>query len=440
MYVIPRSELLMNKKLIIGILAGVLLLAAAILAIIFIMTAPAGGTVQEREVAAQALVDNGKFAKAANTYESILKDEAGNKSASLALSDVYVMKADFDKAAETLKRAIAQSPEDTELYDALMSVYFRSRDSISALSFIESISDTSLRRKYLNAAYDRTSDTPLVIGNTMGNLSSGGALAFAADAVFYCDIAKGNSLYALRDGKSTLLCDGNVSSLNIVGDWLYFVDKARDYSIFKMKFDGSEHTRVADVMATNLIVIGDKMYFINWNEECRVYSMDTSGKNLTRVSDISTEMLYCYGTNLYINDRNDEANFYRLSLDGKSKTLMGYESVYFVSGYDNNLYFRQGNEELNIWRMTDDGSVYEPLNNSRSGYINVSDGYVFFVDFADNGSIIRMNEDGSGAVKLCSDGANNLSADGEYLYYFSDYNDKKLYRIKKDGTGKKCLN
>lgn len=430
----------MNKKLIIGISAGVLVLAAVVLAIVFIMTAPAGGTVQEREAAAEALVSGGKLTKAANTYESILKDEADNKSASLALSDVYVEKGDFEKAAEALKEAITNSPGDTELYDKLMGVYSMSRDSISALSFIENISDTDLRRKYLNAAYDRTSETPLVIGNTPGNLSSGGVLAFSDDTVFYCDIAKGNSLYALRDGKSTLLCDGNISSLNIVGEYLYFVDKARNYSIFKMKFDGSEYARVADVMATNLIVLGNKMYFINWNEECRVYSMDTNGKNLTQISDISTEMLYCYGTNLYINDRNDEANFYRLSLDGESNTLMGYDSVYFVSGYDNNLYFRQGNEELNIWRMTDDGSVYEPLNNSRSGYINVSDGYVFFVDFADNGSIIRMNEDGSGAVKLCSDGADNLSADGEYLYYFSDYNDKKLYRIKKDGTGKECLN
>ncbi|MBR2180590.1 MAG: DUF5050 domain-containing protein [Oscillospiraceae bacterium] len=430
----------MNKKLIIGTAAGILLLAAIIFAIIFISTAPAGGSVQERETAAQALTDRGKLTKAANTYKSILKDDSANRDAAIKLSDVYVQKGDFDNAADSLKQAITHAPDDTELYDKLMGVYFKSRDSISALSFIEDIDDTELRRKYLNAAYDRTSATPLAIGNTMGNLSSGGVLAFADDTVFYCDIAKGNSLFALRDGKSTLLCDGNVSALNIVGDWLYFVDKARDYSIFKMKLDGSEHTRVADVMATNLIVIGDKMYFINWNEECRVYSMDTNGKNLTQLSDISTEMLYCYGTNLYINDRNDEANFYRLSLDGKSKTLMGYESVYFVSGYDNNLYFRQGNDELNIWRMTADGSVYEPLNNSRSGYINVSDGYVFFVDFADNGSIIRMNEDGSGAVKLCSDGANNLSSDGEYLYYFSDYNDKKLYRIKKDGTEKECLN
>ena len=430
----------MKKNLIIGISTGAVALAAAVFAVVFISTSAVGGTVSEREAAAEELVDNGKLTKAANTYESILKDEADNKPAALSLSDVYIQKGDFHKAADSLKQAIAPAPGDTELYDKLMGIYLTSRDSMSALSFIEDINDTDIRRKYLNAAYDRTSDTPLAIGNTMGNLSSGGVLAFADDTVFYCDIAKGNSLFALRDGKSTLLCDGNVSALNVVGDWLYFVDKARDYSIFKMKLDGSDYSRVKDTMATNLIVIGDKMFFINWNDECRVYTMNTDGSKLKKLSDTSTEMLYCYGTSLYINDRNDESNFYRLSLDGEKQTLMGYEPVYFVSGYDNNIYFRHGNDELNIWRMTEDGSVYEPLNNSRSGYINVSDGYVFFVDFADNGSIIRMNEDGSEQVKLCSDGANNLSADGEYLYYFSDYNDKKLYRIKKDGTGKEVLN
>jgi len=430
----------MNKKLIIGAGIGVVAAAAVAVAVVLISNSAVGGTLEERKIAAETLVEEGKLTKAANTYESVLKDDSGNKDASLALADVYAEKRKYEDAVDVLKNAIRFSPTDVELYDRLMKVYQNWGETGEALEFIEGIEDTELRRKYLNAAYDRTSENYLSTGNTMGNLSSGGMLAFKDDTIFYCDVSKGNSLYKYENGKTTLLSDGNISSLNVVGEYIYFVDKARDYSIFKMKADGSDYSRVKEIMATNLIVLGNKMYFINWNDECRVYSLNTDGSKLTKITEKSTEILYAYGSKLYVNDRDNIDFVYQINLDGANESMIVNDSVYFVSCYDDNIYFRSDNDALNVYRMTKDGSVYEPLNNSRSGYINADGDKVYFVDFANNGSIVRMNEDGSGQTVLCSDGATNLSEDGEWLYYFSDYNDKKLYRIRKDGSGRECLN
>lgn len=434
----------MKKKLIIGIISGVCgiaIIIGAVFGIMAIANAPASGTAEERLSAADSLADEGKLTKAENTYESIIEENGAEKEASLGLADVYMKQGKYDEAAKAVKEAIKSNPEDIALYDNLMQVYRDGADTKGAFEYIETIDDKELRRKYIDAAYDRTNENNLVVGNTMGNLSSGGVMAFKDDAIFYCDIAKGNKLFKIEGGKTTQLSDGNISSLNIVGDYIYFVDKARDYSIFKMKTDGSDYVCVKEIMATNLTIIGDKMYFINWNEDCCVYSIDMNGKNLTQITTKPTEHLYAYGQYLFVSDRDSMTGFYRLELDGTNETFLSEDNVYFVSGYDNNIYFRSGNDSLNIYRMTTDGTVYEPLNASRSGYINVSDGgEVFFIDFANNGSIVRMNEDGSGQTILCSDGAENLSIDGDWVYYFSDYHDKKLFRIKKDGSAKECLN
>ena len=434
----------MKKKLIIGIIAGICgiaVIVGAVFGIMAIVNSPAGGTAEEKLSAAQTLADEGKLTKAENTYESVIEEIGAEKEASLGLAEVYMQKGKYEDAADAVKKAIAQNPEDTALYDDLMKVYREGADTKEAFEYIDTIDDKELRRKYIDSAYDRTSENNLVVGNTMGNLSSGGVMAFKDDAIFYCDVAKGNKLFKLEGGKTTQLSDGNISSLNIIGDYIYFVDKARDYSIFKMKTDGSDYVCVKEIMATNLTIIGDKMYFINWNDNCRVYSIDMEGKNLTAITEKATELLYAYGQYLFISDRDSMTGFYRIELDGENETFLSEDSVYFISGYDNNIYFRSGNDALNIYRMTTDGTVYEPLNASRSGYVNVSDGgEIFFVDFANNGSIVRMNEDGSGQTILCSDGAENLSIDGDWVYYFSEYYENKLFRIKKDGSVKERLN
>ena len=175
----------MNKKLIIGICAALIVVAVAVMAAVLVSSSALDGTAEERISGAEALVEEGKLAKAENTYKSVIEENAADKEAASGLADVYVQKGNYADAAEALKKAISYNPDDVALYDKLMGIYRESGETIEALQYIESIEDSKIRRKYLDAAYDRMSETPLAVGNTMGNLASGGTFAFYEDKIFY---------------------------------------------------------------------------------------------------------------------------------------------------------------------------------------------------------------------------------------------------------------
>ena len=367
-----------------------------------------------------------------------LDKNAADSESSINLSHTYAEHGQYTDAANTIKRAIGYAPTDETLYNELMGVYKQSGNTVEALSYIDTIADDATRRKYIDEAYDRNSANALPMGNTMGNLTAGGMFAFDGETVFFCDAAKGNYLTKLEGGKTTVLLENGCSYLNVVGDYLYFVNK-NDYFIYKMKKDGTELSKVSETMATNLVVIGNKMYFINWADECKIYSINLDGSNEKKLSDISTEVLYAYGPYIYVNDRNSMRELYRISLEDGSSYMLTMDDTYFITGYDNMIYFRNGSDALNVYRMTATGEVYAPINTARSGYLNADKGYLYFTNFEEE-ALYKVRDDGTELTKLCDGDPSYTSVNGDYLYFFSDSDGKKLYRIRKDGTGKECLN
>ena len=58
--------------------------------------------------------------------------------------------------------------------------------------------------------------------------------------------------------------------------------------IYKEKFDGSERQKI-DIKgidkATNINIIGEYIYFINNNKDSKLYKVKLDGKDLTKLSD-----------------------------------------------------------------------------------------------------------------------------------------------------------
>ena len=430
----------MKKKIIIISAAAVILIAGIICAVSVIGNLPATGSVSERESAAESLVGSGKTKKAENTYKSILSEDSANKNAALGLAGIYSSKKEYDKAADTLKNAISASKEnDMGLYTRLMQIYRESGNAADALAYIENIHDAELRNELLESAYDRRSELNVGAGNTMGNLTSGGAFAFDKDSVYICDASSGNALCKIYGGRKTQLCGGDIQSINISGEYIYFVDKSSGYAIFKIKKDGSGKEKVKNVMATNLIVLGSRAYFMNWNDECRPYSIKLDGSDMKKLSDKSSSILYSYGTSLFISDKNSENEVYEMSLGGGNEKMLTNNPAYFVIGSGDSVFFRDGNEQLNIQRINADGLTDKALNNSRSAYLNSDGGYIYYINIDDGDCIYKVKTDGSENTKITSDGAKSFGIDGEYVYYFSKNDGNKVYKIRKDGSSRELV-
>lgn len=429
----------MNKKTIIIIAMVAVIAIAAVLAVIFVPNMPVSGTFEEKIAAAETLVTEGKIKKAANTYESALKENPADINALKALSDLYVSEEEYGKATSAVRRAIASDEENVELYDMLMGMYHKSGDVLGFFGFADMIENQDIRDYCIETALDRKNANSLVMGNYAANHSNGGAITFSGDKVIYADPRSGGKLHILENGEKMMIASGSFTSVNAVGDSVYCIDRGDGNRIVRVALDGSEREYISDVSATNLMAIGNKLYFINWNDDSKPYSMDFDGKNLKKLSDYPTD-IFCYnGKKLYINNQLEAGSTISIMLDGSDEKGVFMHLAHSVSGYDNILYFREHDTSA-IWRVSEDGeTVYDCLFEGRAAYVTATKDYVFFIDLDNDGAIMRMNTDGTEKKVLANDDATALSIDSDRLYYFNSNDDNKLYSVKIDGTERVCL-
>ncbi len=429
----------MKKKLIIRCVVGVIVLVAVSIALFAILNAPASGTIEERYDVAQKLAEEGKVKKAANTYKSIVKEDGKNIGAVISLSEMYKKMGKYDDAVLELKNAISRNPDETRLYDALMSAYRESGDALGAIQYVESMHDYELRQEYMGKIYDRSSDAYIGTGNTMGNLANDGLIAFDDNAIYYSDLSRAKQLVKIENGEKIQLTETDVKSLNIIKDNIYFISPDDGSYIYKINKDGSGLEQVGNVRAMDLIAIGDTLFFINLDEGKKVYSMNADGSDLKKVSDRNTDVLYAHGSQLYICHTASHSGTYSISMDGKREVPILVDNIFALNGIGDMLFYRKDTEILNIWRSTRNGTEETEMNNARSAYINTDRTHVFYVDFGDEGTLHKMSPDGSENIRISSDKASYIALDGDYVYYFNKDDNKKLYRVRKDGSNREPL-
>lgn len=341
------------------------------------------------------------------------------------------------KEITELKLQYNEDYANEELYNALMQQYIDEGNLIGAIEYTDNLLDANARKAGLNAIYDRNSTSPIVVGNTMANIANGGSVAFSGDTIFYVSRSERNALKKLRGGVSETITKGRISGLNVVGDWIYFVDRD-DYGIYKIRTDGNDRTKIGDYMAKELYVIGDRMYFVNWNDDCRVYSTDLDGKKAEKLTEKGTDKLHIYGSRFYTDDSETEAAMFSVPLRGGENITAFTMNAAFIAGHPDATFFRS-NEDLYLYKKGTGESAYDVVHESRTAYTNIVGDEVVFVDLDDGESIYIMNVDGTGKRKLSADEASELSVDGDMIYYYNGSDGNKLYRIRKDGTGRECV-
>ena len=193
------------------------------------------------------------------------------------------------------------------------------------------------------------------------------------------------------DGSSNLSSSGggySNLSLNVVGDWIYYVGNVDDsnsdsnnVAIYKIHTDGSNQTKLDSGLAASINVIGDWIYYVSTSD----------------------------GTSSSLNG----AAIYKIHTDGSGKTkIVDKSNIYISSG----------------------------------GSINVVGDWMYYVGYVDNSTsssdvaIYKIHTDGSGKTKLDSVVAMNVNIFGDWIYYIgypagsSISDNQSVYRIHTDGT------
>jgi hypothetical protein len=301
-------------------------------------------------------------------------------------------------------------------------------------------------------------------GNTSGNFANNSFAAMSEGFIYYNKSSDGYKIYRERlDGsEQASVSDVDGSSINVVGDWVYYTVFFGDTGIYKVKKDGTSKTKVSSDRAMYIYVVDDWIYYaqsVEGDDIRKIYRTNTDGTLKEEIKLCNDNSLYyadyefnVEGDWIYtnvINPSEGKVQFYRVKVDGSARNLILDEQasrfsiengwVYYIGWVPNEGYKEvckirpDGTQKTVILRTNTDGfGLYS---------LNVSEGYIYFT--SDNQSadlgyigIYKMNIDGTDVRKLTNTWCKHLCIVGEWIYFDGESEfERNTMKIKVDGTG-----
>ncbi|WP_208560465.1 DUF5050 domain-containing protein [Marinilactibacillus kalidii] len=225
-----------------------------------------------------------------------------------------------------------------------------------------------------------------------------------------------------------------ISNLNLVGDWLYYVDGS---SIDRIRFDGTEKETIYGMGYTiDMQIMGDYIYFINEEQDSNIYRMNLNGENLERFLSVEASEFLVHDDHLLVTylENEDEYNRIteRVSLDTQKRTEVFSEDNDSIIEWEGYYYYRGINAELKRSLIADPTKTDIVVNSRINNYTIIDDTVYYSLDQDYLSPIYRSNLDGKETEKLNgrSNYINNFTKVGDIILFTSnDMNDN--YEMKK---------
>ena len=175
------------------------------------------------------------------------------------------------------------------------------------------------------------------------------------------------------------------------GSWVYFALPSDDYSIYKMRTDGTGIKKLADARGDSINVVGDWLYYRNLSDERKPYRIRTDGTNkegplFNGAGDmvVTKDWIYCLSGGIY--KTLPETGETILLVDGQNASMSVYEGwIYYCTGGNNS----------EFCRISIDGGEPQKLLDGWMIHYDMSDGWIYYQINSNGDSVWRMRPDGS---------------------------------------------
>lgn len=243
-------------------------------------------------------------------------------------------------------------------------------------------------------------------GNGLGNLNNNGLIAQdrenGDDWKYYSHSADGGGIYKTNDVVSEKICEDNAKFINVVGDYIYYVNYSDGQKIYRIKKDGTGRRIICTDQVSYLTVSGEYIYY--------TYH---SGRGVGNIRKINRNANKSTGVNI----TNDEAEYLIISGD----------IIYFVNKSEGN----------SIYSVHTDGTYRSRISDDRAKFITLSkNGKIYYL--TDSGQLRAMDKSGVNSATISvSNGtiggnaiitAMNITEDGKTIYYTDASDGNKIYR------------
>ncbi|MBP1745016.1 MAG: domain/zinc-ribbon domain [Firmicutes bacterium] len=163
-------------------------------------------------------------------------------------------------------------------------------------------------------------------GKALLSDTASACINITGDWIYY---GSGNALFKMKtdgSGKTKLTEDASyyniVGDINVSGSWIYYTEYS-EYSgkLQKIKTDGSGKTLVNSGMSRHVNVVGEWIYYVNADDNSRLYKMKTDGSGKTKLDDGMSSFPNIAGDWIFYYNE-DTSEYCRIKTDGSGKAAL----------------------------------------------------------------------------------------------------------------------
>lgn len=270
----------------------------------------------------------------------------------------------------------------------------------------------------------------------------------------------------------------------INADYVYYISQY-DYSIYKMKIDGSQRTRLVKdrvftdgMLLSGMMVYNGYIYYINDSNGKKLYRVKTDGTGRTCIAKRSIDpsdgmfilnnylfyfsgwkyyKIALYGKEYPLSSDEEELcklyfnsfkklyyngylycsqtdGIYKIKPNGTEKKMVAKGGIYDFTVYNDSVYYID-DRDLCLYR--DDKKllnckIFYDTGDEWLGGFAVKDGYIYYTNADDNLKLYRIKADGTQKIKISDRSAMSFKVD-DYIYYIDDFDNGSLSKVGLDG-------
>lgn len=177
-------------------------------------------------------------------------------------------------------------------------------------------------------------------------------LTSAGNLLLFCSRdSSGNGVYKLAldaQAQPQLIINDQAENLMIAGDWVYYLNAADNYRIYKIKLDGTGRTKLSDDQVLFMAIAGTSIYYSNNSDSQKLYSLNFDGQGRTKLTDDKAGFINVFGDYIYYTNASANHALYRMHINNHTRRQLvcdlniGPQPILLVNNlvYYNRLFFK----------------------------------------------------------------------------------------------------
>ncbi|HKL99713.1 MAG TPA: DUF5050 domain-containing protein [Mobilitalea sp.] len=271
------------------------------------------------------------------------------------------------------------------------------------------------------------------------NVFNNGSCAIYGDRIYFCNSYDGGTLYSIKTDGSDIskLNDDWTQWFNVSGSLIYYQNGSGQICV--MNIDGSGQLKLNDDNSGNINVVGDRIYYSNTDDDFKLYSMNIDGSDRKKLNDDNPLYMNVVGDRIYYSGEmngRDAKGIYSVRTDGSDKIKLSDDYPFKIVVSDGWIYFNNQNDDHKLYVMRTDGSDRHKLIDDYAPRMNVIGDRIYYVK-GDEWKTYSVKTDGSERQLLSDDDAEWFGIRDDLIYY--TITGAKIYSMNVDGSDKQLL-